>query len=152
MRVRPTPVRVRPRVAGLLGAALLALLGAATPAGAAAGETLSVARMGVIASDGTVTLTGTYRCSTAGAVYVTSNLRVGQTQTNIGNGVRATCDGNEHSWTSQGKPAQLHAQPGPARVEATLTHLTQGPAWWLPVLPEFLAQQSQDIMLVADGS
>ncbi|WP_329577801.1 DUF6299 family protein [Kitasatospora sp. NBC_01250] len=152
MRVRSTSARALPRAAGLLGAALLALLGAATPADAAAGDMLSVDSVGTLASDGTVTLSGTYQCSTGGAVFVTSNLRLGQSEANIGDGVRALCDGNKHGWISQGKPAQLHPALGAARVEATLTHLTQGPAWWLPVLPEFLAQQGQDITLVASGT
>ncbi|MFF7636763.1 DUF6299 family protein [Kitasatospora sp. NPDC008050] len=152
MRVRSTSVRAVPRAAGLLGAALLALLGAAAPAGAAAGDTLTVDPVGTVAPDGTVTLSGTYQCSASGSVFVTSNLRIGQQESNVGDGVRALCDGREHAWASQGKPAQLHAAPGAARVEATLTHLTQGPAWWLPVLPEFLARQGQDISLVASGA
>ncbi|MDH6119037.1 DUF6299 family protein [Kitasatospora sp. GAS204B] len=176
MRIAPASIRLRPRpgrsgAAGLLGAAVLALLAGAAPAGAVngavagppnapinrpaagpagptGGGAVAVDAVGTVGSDGTVTLSGSYRCLTGGAVFVSSSLRIGDQSRSIGNGTRATCDGSPHRWSSQEKPYALDARPGPARVEATLVHLTEGP---LVPMPEFLAVQQQDITLVADG-
>ncbi|MER6633549.1 DUF6299 family protein, partial [Streptomyces sp. NPDC000987] len=66
MPLRPVP-----------GAAVLLLLAAvpATPAAADPHETVTVDRTGRLAADGTVTLSGTYRClGGTGPVYVSSSL------------------------------------------------------------------------------
>ncbi|WP_329570877.1 DUF6299 family protein [Kitasatospora sp. NBC_01266] len=165
MRIAPAPLRGRARsrsagsrAAGLFGAtALLALFAGAAPAdavngavhGALAGSAVSVDSQGTVAPDGTVTLSGSYQCMTGGAVFVSSSLRIGNQSSSIGNGTQATCDGAQHRWISQGKPDQLLVKPGAAQVQATLVHLTEGA---LVPMPEFLAAQSQDITLVADGS
>ncbi|MCX4744867.1 DUF6299 family protein [Kitasatospora sp. NBC_01287] len=153
MRVSPALNRVRPRTAGLLGAALLALLTAAAAPAATAGATgaqeVRIDSTGSVSADGTVTLTGSYRCLSGGAVFVSSNLRIGDESRNLGTGVRAACDGASHRWSSRAKPEQLDAKPGPAQAEATLVHLTEGS---LVPMPEFLAVGRQDITLVADGA
>ncbi|CAL9586740.1 DUF6299 family protein [Streptomyces sp. enrichment culture] len=134
----------------LLGAAAAAALLLATPAGAAAAdpsESVTVDAVGTIAADGTVTLSGTYRChGNRGPVYVSSSL--GQSRPNVRYGIGGTsavCDGAEHRWTNTGKPMPGEVKPGAARVEATVMELD--PSAGLP-LPRFHALQQQEITLV----
>ncbi|MDP9684670.1 MULTISPECIES: DUF6299 family protein [Streptomyces] len=138
----------------LAAAALLTLAAApAAQAGTvpAAGGSVTVDPAGRIAPDGTVTLTGTYRCDAAsGPVYVTSSVSrdAGSVRHGIG-GTPAVCDGLDHPWANSGRPsggsAPAGPAPGPARVEATLMELR--PLGGLP-LPAFHARQTRTVTLV----
>ncbi|MBD0423716.1 hypothetical protein H0H10_31935 [Streptomyces sp. TRM S81-3] len=144
-------MRVRPAACAAAAGAALFLL--AAPAATAAPddgtETVTVDRTGSIATDGTITLSGTYRClSGTNPVFVSSSLSQGSGLTSYGiGGTRAVCDGQEHRWVNTGRvlssPAALKA--GPAHVEATLMELRQV---GLMQLPAFHAIQRQDITLV----
>ncbi|MFI7349655.1 DUF6299 family protein [Streptomyces sp. NPDC049936] len=148
------------RSAVLAAAAGAALFLPAAPAATAAStdtpadtpavtESVTVDRTGRVAADGTVTLTGTYRCTAAdGTVFVSSVVRQGDDSSvrhGIG-GTRAVCDGKEHRWTNTGTLSTGALKPGAAHVEATLMELriTSG----LP-LPSFHARKDQDVKLVA---
>ncbi|MFB7657204.1 MULTISPECIES: DUF6299 family protein [unclassified Streptomyces] len=143
------------RSAVLAAAAGAALFLQAAPAATAAPadtqlvtESVTVDRTGRVAADGTVTLSGTYRCTDAtGAVFVSSSLRQGDSSVRHGiGGTRAVCDGEEHRWVNTGTPSADAFKPGKAHVEATLMELrtTSG----LP-LPSFHARKDQDVKLVA---
>ncbi|WP_262064305.1 DUF6299 family protein [Streptomyces sp. STR69] len=129
------------------GAALL-LVSAAPAATASAGsyETVTVDPTGSIAPDGTVTLSGTYRClGNSGPVFVSSSVSQGDSAVRHGiGGTRAVCDGMEHSWENSGKQSSDPLTPGPAQVEATVMELA--PQGGLP-LPRFHASQQQAITL-----
>ncbi|PYC76388.1 hypothetical protein C7C46_22360 [Streptomyces tateyamensis] len=143
MALRPTAVAV------LAGTLLLVPLATAAPAGAAersaGGSAVTVAPTGTLAADGTVTLSGSYRCTASGTVLVSSKLRAGSEEHGIG-GTAATCDGREHSWTNQDTPRRSALQTGPAEVEATLLKLDTSSGLPLPVL---LAADREPISLVA---
>ncbi|GGS23345.1 hypothetical protein GCM10010252_73120 [Streptomyces aureoverticillatus] len=134
---------VRPALtAALCTAAVLCV--AHSPATAAPGESITVDRTGKVAEDGTVTLSGTYRCTGAtGPVFITSSISQSSptTRRSIGSS-QALCDGAEHRWQNTGRAPAGTVKPGAANVEATLMELrlTKG----LP-LPFFHAAQRQDI-------
>ncbi|MEU2283708.1 DUF6299 family protein [Streptomyces sp. NPDC013178] len=112
-------------------------------------ETVTVDPTGRVAADGTVTLSGTYRClGGTSPVFVSSTVSQNPpTLWRSVSGTRAVCDGAEHSWVNTGHVAAGALQPGAARVKATLVELrTQG---ILP-LPAIRAAQEQEITLVAD--
>lgn len=142
------PVRVRTRSAVLAAAAGAALLLPATPAAFAADvtETVTVDPTGRIASNGTITLSGTYRCTPGtGPVFVSSSVSQGNHSVRYGiGGTRAVCDGLEHRWTNTGSAAKA-MKPGTANVEATLMELR--PVSGL-LLPSFHAWQDRDVTLV----
>ncbi|MFB0615557.1 DUF6299 family protein [Streptomyces sp. AGS-58] len=145
---------LRPALVTALGAA--ALLCAAAPAGAvpsraAAGpaETLTVATVGRLASDGSVTLSGTYRCAGGtGPVFVSTSVSQGDSllQYPIGGDV-ARCDGAEHHWENSGQVSSEALRAGAAHVEATLMELRPS---GLLLLPAFHAVSDQDITLVQE--
>ncbi|WP_328779927.1 DUF6299 family protein [Streptomyces canus] len=144
MSVRP--LLLRSALATAAGAALFLLATPALPASADPSETVTVGPVGRIAEDGTVTLSGTYRCSgSTGPVFVSSSVsqRSPLFQQGIG-GTRAVCDGVEHSWENTGKPGSDALEPGQAHVEATLMELS--PEGGLP-LPLFHAAAQQDVTL-----
>ncbi|WP_030207096.1 DUF6299 family protein [Streptomyces sp. NRRL S-87] len=141
--------------------ALLSLAALATltvpftsPATAAAfsGE-ISVRDQVHIAQDGTVTLSGTYRCSGASplrGVFVSSSLVQDGTQLGFG-GTDAVCDGAEHAWESSGPvnplgDVDLGFHGGPAQVDAHLMTL-ESSGGWLP-LPHALAGGRESVDLV----
>ena len=138
---------LRSALGSAAGAALL-LVSAAPAATASAGpyETVTVDPTGSIAPDGTVTLSGTYRCfGNSGPAFVSSSVSQGDSEVRHGiGGTRAVCDGTEHSWENSGKPSSDPLNPGPARVEATVMELS--PQGGLP-LPRFHAVQHQDVTL-----
>ncbi|MEU6912323.1 DUF6299 family protein [Streptomyces olindensis] len=144
-------MRVRPLLGAAAGAALLLLTGAgATPAGAsvlAPSESVTVDAVGRIAADGTVTLSGTYRCvGSSGPVFVSSSVSQGVSTTRYGiGGTRAVCDGAVHRWVNTGRPMPGALTPGSAHVEATLMELRTFSG--LP-LPSFHATSGQEITLV----
>ncbi|GEC03659.1 hypothetical protein SSP24_13140 [Streptomyces spinoverrucosus] len=133
-----------------LGAAAAALaLFAATPSTPAAAEThesVTVDSKGRIAPDGTITLTGTYRCvGSTGPVFVSS--MIAQSDPSIRHGIGgslAVCDGKEHRWENTGKPYNRVMKAGTAQVEVTLMELR--PQGGLP-LPAFHATKQQDVRL-----
>lgn len=140
-------LRPRPALAlAVLAAALLPLAATTVPAGADPSETVTVDPTGTIASDGTVTLSGTYSClGNTGPVFVSSSLSQGSSDVRHGiGGSRALCDGVAHRWENTGKPSSEPAQPGAADVEATVMELH--PLGGLP-LPRFHAVQHQSIVL-----
>ena len=143
-------MRVRPLLGAAAGAALLLLTGAgAAPATASAlapTGSVTVDAVGRITADGTVTLSGTYRCaSSSGPVFVSSSVSQGVSTTRHGvGGTRAVCDGAEHRWTNTGQTTPGALVAGAAHVEATLMELRTFSG--LP-LPTFNAVQGQDITL-----
>lgn len=136
---------VRPALAAA-GAALFLLAAPALPAHADPYETVTVDPVGRIAADGTVTLSGTYRCTGGtGPVFVSSS--VGQRSPSVRQGIggtRAVCDGIDHVWQNTGKPTPGSLEPGAAHVEATVMELS--PQGGL-LMPRFHATGQQDITL-----
>ncbi|WP_460106363.1 DUF6299 family protein [Streptomyces sp. YKOK-J1] len=96
---------VRSALTAGLGAAALLCAVAAPAAVADPTESLTVDATGRIAPDGTITLSGTYRCiGSSGPVFVSSSV----TQTDPGvkyavGGTSAVCDGAEHHWSNTGR-------------------------------------------------
>ncbi|MFJ8334460.1 DUF6299 family protein [Streptomyces sp. NPDC094437] len=131
-----------------LGAAALLLLAALPtgPATAAPTENVTVAATGTLAADGTVTLSGTYRCVRGTSpVFVSSSVSQGTHEVKYGiGGTTAVCDGAEHRWQNTGKPSKDTLKAGTAQVEATLMELRfKG----LLPLPVFHAAHTQDVTL-----
>ncbi|WP_217566160.1 DUF6299 family protein [Streptomyces sp. GbtcB7] len=111
-------------------------------------ETVTVDPTGHLAADGTVTLSGTYRCLRGtGPVLVSSSVSQGDTRIRYGiGGSAAVCDGAEHRWTNSEKRTPGTLAPGAAHVEATLMELS--PALGGLPLPLFHALQQQDVTLM----
>ncbi|AIV33692.1 DUF6299 family protein [Streptomyces sp. CCM_MD2014] len=134
------------------GAALLLLAAPAAPAAPddvrLVAESVTVDPIGRLAADGSVTLSGTYRCTGGtGPVFVSSNVSQSDPSVRYGiGGTRAVCDGLEHRWVNTGKPDTVVLEPGAAHVEATLMELR--PMGIVP-LPSFHARQAQDVTLTA---
>ncbi|MEV0689035.1 DUF6299 family protein [Streptomyces sp. NPDC050388] len=144
---------VRPFLGAAAGAALL-LLGSAVAAPAAAASaapraSVTVAPKGRIAADGTVTLSGTYRCfEGSGPVLVGSSVHQGLSTVRYGiGGTRAVCDGKKRRWENTGRAPSAALRAGAADVEATLLELR--PFGGIP-LPVFHAVRRQDVTLVQD--
>jgi hypothetical protein len=143
----------RPALCAAAGAALLLLAAPAAPAATAAPEppaaheTVTVDPTAGIAADGTVTLSGTYRCTgSTGPVFVSYS--IGQNSSNVRHGIggtRAVCDGLERRWVNTVRPYPDALTAGPAHVEVTLMELrtTNG----LP-LPTLHAAQRQAVTLI----
>jgi hypothetical protein len=109
-------LRPRPALVAAAGAALLLLAAPAAlaaPVSADPYETVTVDPTGRIASDGTVTLSGTYRCTGGtGPVFVSSSVSQGSLSVRHGiGGTRAVCDGLAHAWTNTGKPSPVPSNP-----------------------------------------
>lgn len=111
-------------------------------------ETVTVDATGHLGADGTVTLSGTYRClGGTGPVLVSSSVSQGDPRIRYGiGGSAAVCDGAEHRWTNSEKRTPGTLAPGAAHVEATLMELS--PALGGLPLPLFHAVQQQDITLM----
>ncbi|MEV5320293.1 DUF6299 family protein [Streptomyces sp. NPDC052687] len=143
---------VRPLL-GVVAAASLALVAGAgvTPAVAEPSETVTVDPLARIAADGTVTLSGTYRCTGgSGPVFVGSSLVQSSPGKAVRHGIggtRAVCDGTLRQWVNTGRTLGDTLTAGPARAEATLVELdTSGGL----LLPRFHAvSPQQDVTLVA---
>lgn len=86
-------------------------------------NTVTVDRVGKLAEDGAITLTGTYRCSTSrlGPVLIGSTVVQGDTRSSL-DGIVANCDGQERAWRATGRASSTF-RPGAARGEATLIQL-----------------------------
>ena len=145
----------RPALALAAGAALFLVAAPALPAAAAPHpradrqESVTVDPKGRVSEDGTVTLTGTYRCTdSTGLAFVSSSVSM-KNNPNLHQGIGGTlavCDGAEHHWENRGKPSPAIA-PGEATVEASVTELRG--VGLLP-LPNFHAYQTQDVTLTKD--
>lgn len=131
-------------VAAALLLAAVSTAHAAVPMAAADG--VSVDSAGTLAADGTVTLSGTYRCldDSAGPVFVSSTLIQDGRSQGIG-GTRAVCDGRVHTWSNSSLVHDPAYRPGDAKVQATLMQLTSD-AIGIP-LPEFRALRDADVTL-----
>jgi hypothetical protein len=110
-------------------------------------EEVTVDPAGHVAADGTITLSGTYRClSGTGPVLVSSSVSQSDPRVRHGiGGTSAVCDGVEHRWTNSEKRAPGTVTPGNAHVEATLMELSSG-LGGLPQ-PKFHATRQQDIVV-----
>lgn len=137
---------VRPALGLAAAAALLLLTAPAAPAAADPYETVTVDPTGTIAADGTVTLSGTYRClGNTGPVFVSSSVSQAarpDVRHGIG-GTIAVCDGLDHRWQNTGKPSEP-LTAGTASVEAAVMELR--PVGGLP-LPRLHAFQRADVIL-----
>jgi hypothetical protein len=142
-----TPLRAV--LGAAVGAALLLPVVSAVPASAEPIETVTVDPTGRIAPDGTVTLSGTYRCTGGtGPVFVSSSVAQGSSSVRHGGGgTRAVCDGVEHRWVNTGKPSADALEAGAADVEVTLMELSTA-VGGLP-LPRFHAARQQAVTLLA---
>ncbi|WP_328672023.1 DUF6299 family protein [Streptomyces sp. NBC_00328] len=135
----------RQAVGAAAGAALLLLLAPSAVARSTPSDEVTV-ETGTVAADGTITLSGTYRCTgAAGPVFVSSTVSQGDPLVSrpVG-GSSAVCDGAEHRWSNSEKRAPRILVPGPARVEATVFDIS---ATGLP-LPSVHATREQDITVV----
>ncbi|CAM5628527.1 hypothetical protein STENM327S_02362 [Streptomyces tendae] len=144
MPVRSTALAT---VAGTALLLLAAPAATATPHDARlVAESVTVDPTGRVAADGSVTLSGTYRCTGGtGPVYVSSTVSQSDPSVRYGvGGTRAVCDGLEHRWVNTGTPDTVVIKPGAAHVEATLMELR--PMGIVP-LPSFHARQAQDVTL-----
>ncbi|WP_221349257.1 DUF6299 family protein [Streptomyces beigongshangae] len=148
--MRPTRLH---QAMGTAAAAAVLLLAAPSatalprPAGSAGpADTVTVDPTGRLAADGTVTLSGTYRCTGGtGPVFVSSSLRQGKDGARKGvGGTTAVCDGTLRRWKNTGRTESGRFERGAAKVEATLMELRSG---GLP-LPVFHAAREQDVTLV----
>ncbi|MBY6306281.1 DUF6299 family protein [Streptomyces clavuligerus] len=86
-------------------------------------DTVTIAPAAEIAPDGTLTLSGTYRCSSlrSGPVLIGAKALQGDARAEI-DGARAVCDDRTHTWREQALPDGTF-RPGAARGEAALVHL-----------------------------
>ncbi|WAX77396.1 DUF6299 family protein [Streptomyces sp. KMM 9044] len=144
------PVSVRSvLVAAAAGGALLLGVAAPPAASAAPGGTVTVDSEGRIAADGSVTLSGTYRClDTSGPVLVGSSVHQGDATTRYSaGGTLAECDGETHGWENTGKAPDGAVEAGAADVEVTLTELRTVDGL---LLPEFHAVHQRTVTLVRD--
>ncbi|MEU9997962.1 DUF6299 family protein [Streptomyces sp. NPDC050848] len=136
---------MRIRLALSLGSLLVAAAAGTAHAGPA--DALSVDAYGTVAADGTVTLSGTYRCldDSAGPVFVSTTLVQKDRSAGIG-GTRAVCDGQVHDWSNSGVVKEPAYRTGAAQVKATLMQLTPSGPLGVP-MPGFLAVEEADVIL-----
>ncbi|RNG38441.1 DUF6299 family protein [Streptomyces botrytidirepellens] len=86
------------------------------------GNNVTVNRIGYVSSNGTVALSGTYRCLRDGADIPRADILVTLTQGQVRYGLGgspALCDGVTHTWSVQ-DGAGVRFVPGPALVESSL--------------------------------
>ncbi|MCQ4209671.1 DUF6299 family protein [Streptomyces longispororuber] len=139
--------RIRPALGAAAGAVTL-LLAAPVATAAAPDESVTIDKVGSVAPDGTVTLSGTYRChDTSGLAFVSSSVRQGSDPARHGiGGTPAVCDGLEHPWVNTGTPPADTVAPGAVQIEATVMELRSKNG--LP-LPYFHAVDKEDATLTA---
>ncbi|MFG2605120.1 DUF6299 family protein [Streptomyces sp. NPDC048514] len=157
MPLRPALTAIAAVASALLCAATATPAAAATapaaagatappPAPAEPSETVTVDPVGRIAPDGTVTLSGSYRCTPGtGPVFVSSSVSQSDPHVRYGiGGSGARCDGAEHRWLNSGTASGDSLAVGKAHVWATLMELR--PTGLVP-LPAFHAVTDQDVSL-----
>ncbi|MFF5156531.1 DUF6299 family protein [Streptomyces sp. NPDC000348] len=141
---------VRPVLGAAAGAALLLGFAAAAPSPASAApsapaESVTVDKKGRMA-DGSVSLSGTYRCRGGeGPVFVSSS--VGRPSSRVHyslGGTRAVCDGKEHRWENSAAVPGDALKAGRARAEAILMELRPSGILLLPVVH---ATEDRDVTL-----
>ncbi|MFI5567420.1 DUF6299 family protein [Streptomyces sp. NPDC051740] len=145
---------VRPALGVAAGSALLLLgFAAAAPSPASAAptvpaESVTVDKEGRMA-DGSVTLSGTYRCHGGeGPVFVSSSVSRPSSGVRYSlNGTRAVCDGEEHRWESSGTVPADALKAGRAEAEAILMELRPSGIVLLPVVH---AVEHRDVTLAED--
>lgn len=143
---------VRPVLGVAAGSALLLLgFAAAAPSPASAtpsapSESVTVDKEGRMA-DGSVTLSGTYRCLGGdGPVFVSSSVgRSPSAPHYSSDGTRAVCDGEEHRWEDTATVPDDALEAGRAHVRATLMELRPSGILLLPLVH---AVEHRDIALV----
>ncbi|MGW2565282.1 DUF6299 family protein [Streptomyces sp. NPDC001537] len=149
----------RPALALAAGAALLLLAAPAVTAApyraAELEETVTVDPTGHISADGTVTLSGTYRCTdSTGAAFISSSVSTTKASATHGTstliqgigGTVAVCDGVTHRWENTSRPSPAIG-PGKVSVEATVAELRfEG---ILP-LPRIHADERHEVTLTKD--
>jgi hypothetical protein len=130
-------------------AALFLLTAPAAPATADPNETVTVDPKGRVSPDGTVTLSGTYRCTgSTGPVYVSSTVTQSSPSDRQGiGGTRAVCDGQEHRWVNTGRPLVTTVKAGEADVQAALIELRPD---GIAPRPHVRVSRQQDVTL-AEG-
>ncbi|ALG12129.1 hypothetical protein AOZ06_39410 [Kibdelosporangium phytohabitans] len=136
-------------VAAFVSVVVVGFIGPVADAGTtrAAGNEIAINPNGELSGDKTVTLSGTYLCNNndpARAVFVTVSLMQDGSGRTIGEGERAVCDGQRHSFTASGKVENPPFEAGPARASATLLTLRMTPL----SLPGVLTSSGQDVTLV----
>lgn len=132
-------------LASCLAAALATVL-TPTAAGAHfAPDEVTIDPTGQIAPDGTLTLSGTYRCSRghSGPVLIGSQVIQKDARAGIG-GTAAICDGQEHTWANTGSTFGAIA-PGTGAGEATLVELE--PSSGLPPVAVVLDRDVHEMTL-----
>ncbi|MGW3661594.1 DUF6299 family protein [Streptomyces sp. NPDC005141] len=135
----------RQALATAAGAALLLLLAPSAVARSAPSDEVTVDPTGTVAADGTITLSGTYRCTGSdGPVFVSSSVYQGEPRVGLGvGGSSALCDGADHRWSNSEKRAPDTLAPGAAHVEAAILELSGS---GLP-LPTIHARKEQDVTI-----
>ncbi|MFE5888388.1 DUF6299 family protein [Streptomyces sp. NPDC056462] len=146
---------LRPALATAVGAALFLLLAApSAPADSDAPtepeETVTVGTKTPMAADGTITVSGTYRCiDSTGPTFVSASIgqKDSTTRYAIG-GTLAECDGKQHRWENKSKaPADATLKHGRANVEVTVVELRPVDGLGGLPLPHFHAVVKKDITL-----
>ncbi len=109
---------------------------------------MTIDATGRLTNDGTLTLSGTYRCAdSTGPVFLGSSVQQSQSHFQYGvGGTRVTCDGAEHRWTNTDSAEIGRYRLGSARVKATMMELRRH-SNGLP-LPYFHTQQERKVTLV----
>lgn len=110
-------------VAACVAAALATGLSPTSAAAQSGLDSVTINSTGQVTEDGTITLSGTYRCSTnrPGPVFIGSKVTQGDARADVG-GTLATCDGRNHTWRNSGQ-TDAEFVAAAARGEATLLQL-----------------------------
>ncbi|MFD3944060.1 DUF6299 family protein [Streptomyces sp. NPDC058579] len=135
------------RIRLALSAGTLLVAAAAGTVHADPADSVTVDAYGTVAADGTVTLSGQYRCldDSAGPVFVSSTLVQRDRSAGIG-GTRAVCDGQVHDWSNSAVVKEPAYRAGAAQVKAALMQLTLSNPLGVP-LPGLLAAEEADVIL-----
>ncbi|MCY0945854.1 DUF6299 family protein [Streptomyces antarcticus] len=140
----------RPRLAlAALSALAAATVLTATASAAHGGNEISVQEDARIGGDGTVTLSGTYRCappSPVGTVQIAAAVLQEGTRLGFGGG-EADCDGEVHRWEATGTlrlTPDVH--PGAAAAEVRLQEIRRS-GGLLPTSLRTVAEDRRDIEL-----
>ncbi|MET7617745.1 DUF6299 family protein [Streptomyces sp. NPDC005408] len=136
------------RTSLLFSACIAAALATALTPGSATAQfgpdTVALDPSGQVSADGTVTLTGTYRCSSrSGPVFVGSKVIQGATKADVG-GTIATCDGQDHTWLNTARTSGGFTAAA-AQGEATLLQLNSSGG--LIPIPVILSADQRELTL-----
>ncbi|MGC0419116.1 hypothetical protein ABIA38_004637 [Embleya sp. AB8] len=136
--------------AGFAGLVLAGAPGAAQAhpvspdSGRVAGDRVSIDSTVWAAGDGTLTVSGTYRCAPVHTGRVLVGGSVDQAAHHAAmTGTVATCDGNEHAWRT-GEKQSIPFLPGTATGDASMLEL-QARDGLVPVATHVLATDSHDV-------